>query len=318
MALPQIDPKFLKKLNSYKLDLVHIHSPFPMGKIGAAYAKRHNIPLVATLHSQFKQDVDVLFRSNIMRKIAMRYLMSTFDKCDECWAVNDAIKELYINDYKIKSHVDVVYNATNHRPVLHPEKAALKVNERYNLDPSIPVFNFVGRIDLIKNIGFTLEVLKILKLRGLEFKMLFVGDGIHVAHVCNMIKEYNLEDRVIMCGMIRDIKFVERINSRSSLMLFPSLYDANSLVQIEAAAQGTPTVFLEGAKTASTVTNGVNGFIVKNDINAYADAIMDILSRPDYLKQVSEGAFRDLYITWDSVVDNVYNRYCDIMKRWQK
>jgi glycosyltransferase involved in cell wall biosynthesis len=133
-----------------------------------------------------------------------------------------------------------------------------------------------------------------------------------------MIKEYNLEDRVIMCGMIRDIKFVERINSRSSLMLFPSLYDANSLVQIEAAAQGTPTVFLDGAKTASTVTNGVNGFIVKNDINAYADAIMDILSRPDYLKQVSEGAFRDLYITWDSVVDNVYNRYCDIMKRWQK
>ena len=103
---------------------------------------------------------------------------------------------------------------------------------------------------------------------------------------------------------------LECLYSRAKLFLFPSLYDANSLVQIEAACQGTPTVFLEGARTAATVTPGVNGFICPPDEEAYARMILDILADPERYGRVSAAARADLYLNWDDVVREVYADYC--------
>ena len=101
--------------------------------------------------------------------------------------------------------------------------------------------------------------------------------------------------------------------------LFPSLYDANSLVQIEAACQSTPALFLEGAKTAATVTPGVNGYVSPAREENYARAIIDILADAEGYGRVANAAFRDLYISWDDVISDVYNDYClfDLSKKNQ-
>ena len=112
-----------------------------------------------------------------------------------------------------------------------------------------------------------------------------------------------------MCGLTgKDM--LENLYSRAKLFLFPSLYDANSLVQIEAACQGTPTVFLEGARTAATVTPGVNGYVCAPDEDSYAKMILDILADPEGYGRVSAAARRDLYLNWDDVVRDVYKDYC--------
>ena len=56
LPVPQIDKNFLRELEYYKLDIIHIHSPATLGITGLKYAKKHHIPVVATMHSQFKQD----------------------------------------------------------------------------------------------------------------------------------------------------------------------------------------------------------------------------------------------------------------------
>ena len=96
-----------------------------------------------------------------------------------------------------------------------------------------------------------------------------------------------------MCGLT-DKPMLEKLYSRASLFLFPSLYDANSLVQIEAACQGTPTVFLEGARTAATVTPGVNGYVSPATEEAYAHTLLDILADKDGYARVCAAAHRDL------------------------
>ena len=85
---------------------------------------------------------------------------------------------------------------------------------------------------------------------------------------------------------------------------------ANSLVQIEAACQNTPTLFLEGAKTAATVTPGVNGYVSPAGEENYARAIMDILADAEGYERVAKATFRDLYINWDDVIRDVYKDYC--------
>ena len=60
LPVPKLDMKFYKKLNSCNLDIVHIHSPFTLGKVGVKYAKERNIPCIGTMHSQFKDRKSVV------------------------------------------------------------------------------------------------------------------------------------------------------------------------------------------------------------------------------------------------------------------
>ena len=55
LPLPKLDRKFRKIINYYKLDIVHIHSPATLGMMGIKYAKSYNIPVVGTMHSQYKR-----------------------------------------------------------------------------------------------------------------------------------------------------------------------------------------------------------------------------------------------------------------------
>ena len=138
--------------------------------------------------------------------------------------------------------------------------------------------------------------------------MLFAGKGQDEGRLAALVKALGLDEEVVMCGLT-DKEMLEKLYSRAKLFLFPSLYDANSLVQIEAACQGTPAVFLEGARTAATVTPGVNGYVCPPYEDSYAQMILDIMADPEGYRRISEAARRDLYLDWDDVVREVYEDY---------
>ena len=77
-----------------------------------------------------------------------------------------------------------------------------------------------------------------------------------------------------MTGRIIDRTLLKQIYYRADLFLFPSKFDASSLVQIEAASQMTPGLFLENSVTSDTVTNNVNGFTAPDDVSKYTDRII--------------------------------------------
>ena len=311
---PALDPLFEAQLIRSGIDLVHIHSPFAVGLSGVLYAKLHDLPVVATLHSQYKQDFEKPLKFKPALDIAMDRIMRVFNACDECWAVNGGIKDLYVNEYGLTAPCRVRLNATDHRPVEDPAEAARIVNEKYGIPEDATVFLFVGRINFIKNIDFTVRALAKAKEMGLSnFRMLFAGKGQDEDKLSALVKELGLTEEVVMCGLT-DREMLQNLYSRAKLFLFPSLYDANSLVQIEAACQGTPTVFLEGARTAATVTAGVNGYISAPGEENYARMIMDILADPEGYASICAAARRDLYHNWDDVVREVYHDYCRLWK----
>ena len=315
VPLSALDPFFDASIIRSGIDLVHIHSPFTIGMAGVAYAKVHGLPVVATLHSQYRQDFEQNLHFKLSTSLAMDGIMRVFNACDECWAVNGGIKELYQRDYGLTAPCKVRLNATDHVPVSDPAAAAREVNARYGIPADATVFLFVGRINFIKNIDFTVRALARAKELGLSnFRMLFAGKGQDEEKLAALVQELGLTEEVVMCGLT-DKPMLEKLYSRASLFLFPSLYDANSLVQIEAACQGTPTVFLEGARTAATVTPGVNGYVSPATEEAYAHTLLDILADKDGYARVCAAAHRDLYLSWDDVVREVHADYLRLCGR---
>ncbi len=312
LPAPKMDNKFVKNLKKYNLDIVHIHSPFMIGKMGVNYAKKNRIPCIATMHSQFYKDFLRAVKSPKIAKRLTKNVIKVFNQCTECWAVNSEVARIFYEEYGYKTMPVVMNNATEMEPLEDTKKAVKLVDKRYGLKNE-KVLIFVGRINALKNIFFIVDALKIVKEKEpkLKFKMLFVGSGQDEEDLRKQIDKYDMNSEIIMCGRVTDRELLASLYVRSDLFLFPSLYDASSIVQIEAASQKTPVMFLEGAATAATVTNNVNGFIVENDVNAYADRIIELFKDEKFLKQIGENAFNDLYRSWDYAVSEVYEKYLE-------
>ena len=303
---PKFDKNFNKILKESNLDIVHIHSPFAIGALGVKYAKKHNIPAIATMHSQFKKDFYRSTKSKKLTNILLKHIMKVFNKCDVCYGVNDKISEIFY-DYGAKTMPLVQRNGTDMLPIEDKAAAIKLVNEKYGLNEDTTVFLFVGRINALKNIYFILEALE--KLKDKNFKMFYVGEGQDFEELEKRVKKSSIADNVILTGKITDRELLKAIYLRAKLFLFPSMYDASSLVQIEAASQGTPTIFLKNSATSATVTDNVNGFLSEPTTEKFAEKIEEILADDELYKKVQEGAVRDLYVTWDDCVKEMYQKY---------
>lgn len=314
LPMPKIDKKFMHELNNTKLDIVHIHSPFTIGKIGVEYAKKNNVPAIATMHSQYKKDFLRAVKFEPLANLLTKVIIRQYNKCDECWAVNSEIAKIYYEEYKYKKLPNVMGNATDMKLVENMEQAKKLINEKYNISPDEEVFLFVGRINNLKNVFLIANSLKILKEKyNPKFKMLFVGSGQDEDELKSIIDKNNMNQDIIMCGKISDRELLANIYARADLFLFPSLYDASSIVQIEAASQKTPTLFVEGAATTATITENVNGFISQNNEEDFAEKINEIINNKALYDSVCENVYKDIYINWDSQVSKVFDSYMEII-----
>lgn len=317
LPIPKLDYKFIRNLNKYKLDIVHIHSPFSLGVAGLKYAKRHHIPCIATMHSQFKQDFKRALKSEMLANKFTYRLMKVYNKCDLCFAVNKEVARIYFEEYHYKTMPRVLLNATDMEPIENNNKTYKGLDKKYNIKWNEKVFLFVGRLNILKNILFIVDSLSVLKKKkpSLKFKMLFVGVGQDEDKLKERIKELNLEKEVLLVGKIEDRIELASIYKRADLFLFPSVYDASSLVQIEAASQKTPGVFLKNTATSSTITDNVNGFLSDETIGAYSDKIIEVMENKELYKKVSDNAYYDLYRSWDKAVEEIYEIYKDLIDK---
>ncbi len=320
--LGNFQPKISKtfhELVSEKFDIIHIHSPFTIGKLGLRVARKLHVPCIATMHTRFDFELRKYISSKkIVQKIIDLYI-KVYNKCDKCIAVNHAMIDVF-KDYGYKYEPVVIYNGTDLKPLKEKdkEKNIERVNELYKLDKDETVLLFVGRITEIKNIFFILDSLKLLKEDGYKFKMIYVGTGPDLKELKAKVKEYKMQDSVIFAGKIEDRDLLSAIYLRAKLFLFPSVFDASSLVQIEAAVNETPGLFIENSVTADTVLNDVSGFTSKYDIESYKERIKEILANEGLLKEVSKNAKNMLGNSWDTIANDTYNLYLDEISRLKK
>ena len=312
LGRPKSDKKFMDELNNSNLDIVHIHSPFALGKVGVDYAKKHNIPVIATNHSQFKKDFYQATKSKLLTNILLKSIMKVFNKCDENWAVNSEVAKVFYS-YGAKTMPKVENNATD---MMYLEKSSIRDEffQKYNIQENDKVLLFLGRIVALKNIFFILDSMKYLKENNFKFKMFYAGTGTEFDLLNEKIKQMDLSDCVFTLGKLSDRKYIAELFRVSDLFVFPSKYDCSSIVQIEAASQKVPTLFLKGSVTACDVIDGVNGYLSEDSVEQYGQKIIEIFDNEKLYNEIKENVYRDLYVNWDTKVDQIYNKYIEIIK----
>lgn len=303
-----------KELVKENFDIIHIHSPFNIGKLGLKVAKELNIPCICTVHTRFDYEIKRFTKNEYIVKLIMKGLMNVFNACDKCIVVNEFLEE-ELHEFGYKKKSITIYNGTDLVPIKDKEKAIAFVNKLHDLKKDETVLLFVGRLIDIKNIFFIADVLKKLKEDNFKFKMVFVGTGPDENKLKRIISNYKLNDVVYFTGKVTDRNYLSALYLRSNLLLFPSLMDTSSLVRIEAAVNETPGLFITDSLVGKMIKDDYNGFNSKMDVNTYEKRIIEVISDKKLLTKVSENAQKTLGISWKEVSNQIYKLYLKTLKK---
>jgi glycosyltransferase involved in cell wall biosynthesis len=173
---------------------------------------------------------------------------------------------------------------------------------------------FVGQHRWEKNVKLIIDSLKQLKNKEKPFKMVFVGEGYAASDMQKLVKKYDLQDQVVFLGVLTDRQELQHVYAAADLFVFPSIYDNSPLVMQEAAAFNVPSVVIRNSSSAENILDGVNGFLIENDVPDLTKKISDLMKDQHAIKIAGEGARKSIYHPWESIIDDVYMRYTELIK----
>ena len=304
-------------INEIPFDIVHTHCPTFSAKLALQIAKRRDIPIISTFHTFFKDDLMELLPEKLANTV-VKNGMKFYYKCDEVWTPSYASKRKIEKDYYFSNPIRVVENGCDMvAPIDNIEFQALRYKGYSLCNTSIdtPIFIYVGQHKDEKNIPLILETMKALKSRGNSFKMIFVGDGHKKESYEKYVADNNLSSFIQFLGRITDREKLRELYCASYLFLFPSLYDTSCLVMREAACFELPLVYVDIACTSEGITDGENGYIIKNDVADFTRKLEAIIKNPEQRNYCGMNAKRDLYRSWKDVSMNVEKLYYEIIER---
>lgn len=313
-GLPSLDPSFQKRLADVRFDIVHAHNPFMAGNLALRTARAAGIPIVATFHSKYREDFKRVVHNDRLALALARRFTRFYSKVDSVWVVSTATVDV-LREYGYTGDVEVMPSGNDLAPPADRAPLRRRAEAAWGLGSDDFVLLHVGRLVWEKNLQLMLDALRDITRRPRKVRMLFVGDGPAAGSMKAFVKREGLTGVVQLTGGIQDRSLLQDLYARANLLLFPSLYDTDSLVQKEAAAFSLPGMFARGATTASEVQDGVNGFLAPNDAGAFAAGIVALMDDPERIRRAGEGAFRTLHKSWEQVVDEVALRYRSIIER---
>jgi glycosyltransferase involved in cell wall biosynthesis len=142
-----------------------------------------------------------------------------------------------------------------------------------------------------KGLPDLLRVAAVLRNTGVNARFVVVGDGPLRASVEEQTRALNLTGYVLFAGLKDGA-------SSSMLPLFdvffqPSLWEAMSMVVIEAMAAGKPVVATDVGDNRHVIAHGISGWIVpKGDVPAMARALGQLIASPLQRREFGEAGRR--------------------------
>lgn len=296
-AFSCFDKKFKTDIENFKPDIISTHSVNDMLSRAIKLGKKLNVPIVSTIHTKFTQCWLQDTKSHIITACLLANMKKLLKKVDLITTVSNDMKRV-LESYKLGVPIVVVKNGCRRSRCEKAQELKEKFNKNYHFDPDVFTFLYVGRLDKVKNIDFSLNMLKMLKDAKREFRFLIVGNGNFKDYFVKRTQKLGLEKNVWFLGELRD-QNLDVVYSRSDLMLFPSLFDTDGLVVCEAACFKTPSVVVENTGPSERVEHNKTGFVVKNDLQNYFNTVVAIMDNKKLLEEVSQNAYDKLPESWE-------------------
>ncbi len=276
------------------IDVVHAHSPFIVGRVGARLAEKREVPLVFTCHSIYPRYSDyVPLVSDLAADVIQEYVAEFCAFCDVILAPSHFVRRtlrMWGVDGRIEilpSGVDVEEVGRLRRRVVGDEaKVRADLCGPLGIDDESDILLFVGRLDTQKNVAFLLDVMQNLD-GDRAVHLVLVGDGPARHNICQSILEKGIDDRVHLAGKL-EFDEVVKWYCISDLFCFPSTTETQGLVVVESMAAGLPVVALSSPSSREIITSGEDGVLTPDSVGQFSSAVKRLLTDDTWYQAIAD------------------------------
>jgi len=266
-----------------RVDLIHTHSLFILGRVGAALARRYRRPLVHTYHTLLTEYVHYLpFAPSLTRPLAIRLSRAYCNRAMVVTVPTPAIRQV-LRSYGVTSPITVIPTGVDIRPDPAGGKA---LRAQWGLSEETPVLLFVGRVAREKNISLLLQTHARILQTLPHAQLVIVGGGPEFQSSQAQARALGIADRTRFVGPVPHSQ-VAAYYAASDLFLFPSVTETQGLVLAEAMAVGLPCVAVRAYGVVDMVQDGITGLLTEPSVEGLATAVLTLLRQPDLRQRMA-------------------------------
>lgn len=156
----------------------------------------------------------------------------------------------------------------------------------------------VGTFNYQKNQIFLIKLIEILPS---NYKLILIGKGENYSKIRKEINEYKLEDRVILTGIVNDVK--DYLNAMD-LFLLPSHFEGQPFVLVEAAASGLKCIVSDKVSKETNLTKDVV-FLSLFSLKIWRKKVLELATKESDRKKKSRKNIKVLSSKGYSVQQNI-------------
>ena len=205
-----------------------------------------------------------------------------YKKYDKILAICDTMRDEFVEILGMdKNKVELVYNPIDLEAI---RKKAENIDKKYENYLKQDYFLQVSRLTEQKQPEHLVDIYYKLKQRGIKEKLYFIGNGEKVELIKQKIKEYKLEDDVILLGQIENpYPFFKN----AKLFVHTGKYEGLPTVLLESLAFGTPVVAYDcptGPKDILGKNSEYGKLIPLNDKDVFVEKVCELMNDDEKYK----------------------------------
>ena len=298
-----------------RVDVVHLHCPMISWNTKQFESCRENIaPVVSSLHGSWLGERDGLVAASKQKEAAVwanpndlailltakhyaGYERAAVRGSSVCVANSEATKNDFEARYSPPSDWDceVVHwgvDTSMFVPLHRDDEDSVATHEgiRSRYGDSLLLLA-VGRLAARKGYGLLLRAFANVHSSDSQIHLVIVGRGHLRSRLQRQAQALGVADAVtIESGM--PFEELAALFRSADLVVYPSYYEGQGLIPLEAMASGTPVVTVDHGPLPEMVDESVGRLFVMGDSDSMADAIMAELADPERLQEKGEAGRR--------------------------
>lgn len=285
-----------------RIDILHVHWPFPHGLMALLPAWLLGIKIVSTCHSA---ELALAAGSKVSTKLLAF-----------CLRRSAAITANSAHTAKL------IQEVSQREAEIIPWGATVKFDS--SIDPvaqEFPLLLFSGRLIERKGVNFLIQAMPLI-LKERKVRLVITGDGHYRKEWEDLAQQLGLSESVRFAGFVSNVELSSLFCS-CTIYVHPAIYDSKGdtegqgVVLVEALGNSKPVVASEVGGIVDMIKDGKTGLLVpEKNPEAIAGAVLRLLNDPDYAQRLGEQGFAHAreYFNWDRIMNHyeaIYARCVD-------
>ena len=261
---------------TFKPDIINVCSPYPISISALAYAKKHHIPIVGSIHILPENILAPFLHSmfyKTIRKYTWSYLIYFYNLVDWATIPTQTGANLY-KEKGLKTMTTPISNGVD-TTMFKPGNNGEYLRKKIGL-PKGNIVLYTGRINQEKNLDVLVHAIPLV-LQKLDAHFLFCGSGGFKQEIMKLTRDLQVTEHTTFIDFL-DWNDYPNIYALADMFVMPAEAELQSIVTMEAIASGLPIVVVnKGAVPELACYN--NGFLFEpRDSTQLAQNIVTILA----------------------------------------